>query len=245
MKYIHLVLYNKDPLYDEMKEITEKYYNSFDNVTTFYYCYNNDIDIEYKLEDNILYIKGVETYSEGCHNETSILEKTIKAFEFIKNYNFDYIVRSNVSTIINFKLLDEELINNPLKYYTGGLLRGHSVNNIKTKNGTFKNINEVQYIHGSAIILDNLGLNFLLDNKDELEQYMDDISIGILFTTHCDYFKINKLKDIGHKFIFTHNIIINNDIIKNNNIFYRNKWDFDRNSDIIKMKQIINIIKSN
>ena len=246
MKYIHLVLYNKDPTYDEMKEITEKYYNIFDNVTTIYYCYNNDIDTEYKLDDNILYIKGIETYNEGFYNETSILDKTIKAFEFIKKnkYTFDYVIRSNISTIVNLKLLDEELINNPIEYY-GGSDVGYS-DRLEFKDDKINFIkiyDSIPFIRGICIILSNKGLNFLLNNKHFLVPYMDDVSISILFMSYCDYFKKNELKAINKKLLIVNSNIKKSDIIKNKYIFYRNKDDSYRKLDIVKMKKIISIIK--
>ncbi len=251
MKYIHLVLYNKDPIFDKMKEITEKYYNSFDNVTTIYYCYNNDINTEYKLEGNILYIKGGVDNFDGSNGynysvDTSILNKTIKAFEFIKKnkYIFDYVIRSNISTIVDFKLLDEELNINPVEYYSGGDFYCNNISIKVTIHDIIKDFNHIYYFQGTAILLSKKGFNFILNNKHVLEPTMDDMSIGILFTSYCDYFKKNKLISIGKMVSINDKIILNkSNIIKNKYTFYRNKDLNDRKLDLIRMKKIISIIK--
>ena len=110
LKYVNLVLYSEDREYDKMKEITEVYYDKFENVKTIYYKFDDKINDEYKMEGNLLKIKGKETYVPG------ILEKTIKSMEYVANDQYDYLVRSNISTIVNFKLLDEELIKTPIEY---------------------------------------------------------------------------------------------------------------------------------
>lgn len=236
MKFIHLVLYSKNNIYDKMKIVSEEYYNKFNNVITFYYCFNNDITTNYKIDGNFLYFKGNETYIPG------IITKTIKALEFIyKNkYYFDYIIRSNISTIIDFKLLEEELTKNPIEYYGGGIIFSawdieHKINNIHKK--TYYNNN---FISGTSIILSKKGLSFIIKNKNNIVyDTIDDIAIGVLFNNYCNYIIKNGLKCIG-RWTETKDKIN----FKHNNIFYRCKYTEDtnnmnRNIDLIKMKKII------
>ena len=74
---INLVLYSNDNEYEKMYDLTKKYYSKFTNVKTIYYSFDENIIHEYELNDDILRIKGKETYIPG------ILEKTINAFKYI------------------------------------------------------------------------------------------------------------------------------------------------------------------
>lgn len=72
IKILHLVLYSDDIYYNQMYDITSKYYSKFKNVKTVYYKFSNQT----LLNNDILTIEGTETYLPG------ILDKTIKAFNY-------------------------------------------------------------------------------------------------------------------------------------------------------------------
>ena len=77
LNILHLVLFSHDSgLYDVMYHITRKYYHTFENIKTVYYCFDENITDNYSLIDDILYIKGTEGYIPN------ILDKTIKAFQY-------------------------------------------------------------------------------------------------------------------------------------------------------------------
>ena len=109
---LHLVLFSHDNgLYDIMYHITKKYYHSFENIKTIYYCFDEHIEDNYILKDDILYIKGTEGYVPN------ILDKTIKTFSYINDKEeFNYIIRSNISTIINCSVLNSILTDNIIHY---------------------------------------------------------------------------------------------------------------------------------
>ena len=48
MKFINLILYNKNEKYDAMKSCLEKYLNTLD-IKYFFYCYSEDITSEYEF----------------------------------------------------------------------------------------------------------------------------------------------------------------------------------------------------
>ena len=173
LKYVNLVLYSDDREYNEMKEITQGYYKKFENVKTIYYKYDEKINEEYLMEGDVLKIKGKDTYVPG------ILEKTVKAMEYVENDEYDYFVRSNISTIVDFKLLDEELKKNPMEY-GGGL-----INNLQRldesagiKDKTHFGLN---YVSGTAIIMSKNTLKEMIKQKDKIDyKIVDDVSIGLL-----------------------------------------------------------------
>lgn len=115
MKILNLVLYSNNHYFDAMKDLTSTYYKKFQKVKTLYYKYTPSLQQDILLDEDVLHIKGNESLIPG------ILLKTLKAFEFAFNMNeeFDYIIRTNISTVVNFDLLINSL--NPSLYYGGAL----------------------------------------------------------------------------------------------------------------------------
>ena len=214
LKILHLVLYSPDKEYDEMFNLTNEYYSRYD-VHTVYYCYDANMVEEWKLIDNVLHIRGEETYIPG------ILNKTMKAFEYYMPsiHNYDYVVRSNISTIIQFQLLENALIERPI-LYGGGL------------------INDT-YVSGTAIILSCPVIINMMKNIDKLEtDKIDDVAIGLLFKS---LYPSEVPYNIGG-FVFVPDTRGNLGDLETLNfgdtIFFRNRNE-DRKTDCQQMKYII------
>jgi hypothetical protein len=235
IKIVNLVLYNDDnENYVKMYQILTKHYRKYSNVTTFFYKYKNDLQNEIELNGNIINIKGEESYIPG------ILEKTLIALDFIKNHftDFDYIVRSNISSIIDFEILSIELDKNKIEYY-GGTRFGKIPFDRKME---IKYVN-APYASGTNIILSKKGLQLLIDNKHLVNnKVIDDVSIGALFKD----MKIEHKEIIPNKFVFVP-IFINNKqlyemIMNNNYVLYRNN-NGNRSIDVMQMKMIANALQ--
>ena len=114
IRILNLVLYSYDKggPYDKMKDITYQYYKTFPFLTTYYYRFDPELRSDFEMRNNVLHIKGEESYIPG------ILKKTLHAFEYFRKEldNYDYVVRSNISTIIRFDKLQEELHKNRTDY---------------------------------------------------------------------------------------------------------------------------------
>ncbi len=226
IKILHLVLFSHDMYYNKMYDTTSKYYNKFHNVKTIYYTYDNNISNEYELINDILYINGTETYIPG------ILDKTIKTLEYFQYElnNYNYVVRSNISTIVNFSLLIPELNQNSV-IYAGGIL-----NDLKLQSNDNAVKNNSVYASGTSIILSNEMAKFLLYNQKYLRRKLvDDLAIGYFFH---DFNIAPTSIDDDEKFIFVDDI---KNINLKKNIFYRNRTE-NRNLDCIQMQQIIDML---
>lgn len=243
MKFINLIIYSKRDDYDNMKVILENYYKTFSNVLTLFLAYDPNMKTDLKLVDNILYIKGTETLIPG------ILNKTVKAFEYIidKMQDYDYIVRTNISTIINFDLLANELARKPIKFYGGG-----KVLNLQWHGGGI-NDNKwfgTNFIVGTGIIFSKEAIVFIINNNDCLRQdIVDDVSFGIFFREHAyDIFPEEVGKYIEVPYLIKNNNEINinvlNEIVSHNFIFYRNNCNFHKNReiDILQMQAIVELL---
>lgn len=170
MKLLNLILYSETiPEYVEMKEILESYLNKLNKLQYYFYCYNEELDKEYEIKDKIIYIKGKETFIPG------ILEKTIKVFEICNELGieYDYIIRSNISTIINYPSLQQYLLVNTFnKYdYIGCMLTtGHSNKNHKY----YKDINKPTLIEKRNTNIDNI-VNVVNSSKDAFNNIHNSI----------------------------------------------------------------------
>jgi hypothetical protein len=225
---LHLLLYSDDEYYNEMYKLTSKYYKKFNYVKTIFYKFSNKYDSNYMLINDILFIKGEETNLPG------ILDKTIKAIEYFKDYNFDYLIRSNVSTIINFDLLISQL--NVNIHYASGLLLFISDSYEDINYGVIKNIySNTHYASGTNIILSKKLVNKILLKKNNIDyNVIDDVSIGYFIKNN---FPDIKLFEIKNKFTIVNESNINNLDYKNI-IFYRNR-NTSRLDDVKNMKYII------
>lgn len=231
ISFVNLVLYSNEEHYNKMYELTNKYYSKFSNVKTIYYKFDENIVNDYELRKNILHIKGKETYIPG------ILDKTIKAFQYIidNNYNFDYVIRSNISTIVDFNLLTLYLQETPIQF-GGGLKNG------VTSDKNHPDLENLIFASGTSIILSKTTLKELLNKKHHIRNdLIDDVSIGVLMRDYLQNIKQHYIPENRFIFISDENgerskIL---DIIKDNSyIFYRNRQS-NRKTDIKQMEIII------
>jgi hypothetical protein len=234
LKILHLVLYSDDLYYNQMYNLTSNYYKKFINVKTIYYTFCSDCT-NTQLVNDILYIKGEETYLPG------ILDKTIKTFEYFKDYDCDYIIRSNISTIINFNLLIKKLDNKSIDY--GGSIKLFISDSYRDPNSGINNniYSNTSYISGTCIILSKKLFDQILLNKNYIDyNVIDDVSIGVLIQ---NYFPNIKLNEFSEDFLAIDQPI-NDSILKtylSKIIFYRNRnKNNSRNIDVNNMNYIIN-----
>ena len=247
IKILNLVLYSSSYTFDKMKMITEKFYNKFKNVDTIYYKFSNDLDTDTELRGNVLHIKGDETYIPG------ILQKTIKAFEYFKNdlNNYDYIVRSNVSTIIRFDVLSDDLKTNPIDYgcsYCFGLEKEPNIHGIHEIHN-----NEI-FSSGTSIILAANIVRHIIKHTQLIDMNtIDDVSIGKFILENIPNIKMtpilrSSLNDSGF-YIVSHQDSNEKiyEFIKNNvlAIFRHNNNGGNREKDINQMITTIELLEKN
>ena len=244
-KILHFVLYSRqNEIYRNMYKLTSSYYKKYNyNVTTIYYTFDNTINDEYKMEDDILLIKGEENF---CN----ITIKTLKAFKFFSNEsdNYEYIVRSNISTIINFKVLLNHLLNNKITYGGGNIME---LQWLDEKSGiTDDSLFGLKFSQGTCIILNQEIFKQIIKNENQLRSdIVDDLSISLFIKN------IINIKNIDHvnccnmpNFNGIHDDIFNfirNDF--NNIVVYRNNNRIQNSFetvDLLQMKSIIDIIQN-
>lgn len=209
MKILNLILYNPNPHYNNMMRLTRYYLNKL-KIEHYFYCYREDINEEYIFVGDMLYIKGKETYLPG------ILDKTIKAIEICQNKEYDYLVRTNISTVVDFIELSKiENIDYGGNIFTLMWLEPPCGIVDHTHYGAV-------YIHGICIILSRAAVNTLL--KSEIDRtIIDDVAIGKAL---CKVYKPFQIKtQSADRYI-------------RGTLIYRNKHA-NREADVIKMGKIM------
>jgi hypothetical protein len=192
MKILTLRIYNPTPDYDNMYNIHKHYDKNSIYLTSSTLATKS----RYNPNTQILTVVGTESLIPG------ILEKTLLGIEFcLKHLDFDILIRSNMSTVIDYVELEKQIstIHNP---YGGHIW-------------TSFNKSSLRFISGCCIVLNKNICNYLLKNKNDLQYELpDDVAIGTL---------------LGKKFQPTFSTrFAETTIVSNNTCFYRFRKDSSR-----------------
>jgi len=182
-KFLVLRIYNKSEEYDLMRKL------HFENDESIFVVYNPNLSEAYNYDkkERLLEIKGSESYIPG------ILDKSIVAIKLCNElFDFDFIIRSNISTVIDLKLLENKL---PITSdYSGHV---HVICWINHRDGLCDNsLFGVPYVSGTSIILSKKIIPFLVrSNLDR--SLIDDVSIGkLMYQNHIYPYNICYTEDI-------------------------------------------------
>lgn len=219
------------------KDILEKKYENID-----FWIYTASDDNKYHVNKNThkLYIPCDDTL-EGTY------EKTYKCFNLINklNFEYDYILRTNLSTYINIELLNRfvnELELDDIKVYA------HKIYCTKNSTGPKE---WCLYGVGNGLLLSKHYINILANNHISKYKYLDTI----VKTDDKEYYKIddNTIGYIINSYGLLNNMNIDNiwhsfniDLIyKNICIPFRDYINDDRHMEFIQSKHIHEYIKNN
>jgi len=160
-------------VYFELHQQWLRYMNSNPEITVFFITLTRNIDKEYIIEGNTMWIKGTESFTPG------IYEKTVRAMRICSElFQYDYIIRTNISTFWIFDRLLKFLENAPKEDY---IASGHLMD-------LFGFISP----HGSNMILSkDVATRFIYEyNAPEKTKYADDVMMGVL----CKRFGLKSVK---------------------------------------------------
>jgi hypothetical protein len=221
---LHLVIYNETSVYKDMLEVQRTYVHSFPNVTTFFVQYRPQEE-PVTLEGDFIFVRGEET-----GDTTTILRKCIMALQFVISRDFDFVLRSNISTITNFSNLTKHLTSVPAtNLYTGGNIE--NLQWLDFRSGIFnKDMFGTIYAQGTAIILSRDIAQALVQHRHSLPCHIvDDVAIGWWIRNHAHVLPIHQHKP---KYCFG----IPRDV--NEFAFFRNK-NVHRQLDVQNMQIIV------
>ena len=117
--FIFLIASSDDlECYAKMRPFTRKYFDLYkDKIKYFFIELVEDLDTELCEKEDYLFIKGQESIIPG------IYIKTIKSIKYInENYNYDYLIRTNLSSFWNLNNLLNLNKNIPFNNFAGGFI---------------------------------------------------------------------------------------------------------------------------
>lgn len=245
MKILILIIYSENDnnfseVYNKMVNIHRYYVNNFEDTTTYFIQMRELQKENIEVNDDFIYVNGKETL-------LNIMHKTIESMDYLFNTldcKYDYILRTNISTIVNIPKLKEFCNELPKKnVYTGWSIL--NLNWLDHNSGVVDNsLFGTEYASGTCIIISQDVARHILNNKKNIRHdIVDDLSFGVymknflpgaLENLHkcklCDYEEVNK--------IYTPEKEINK-----NSIIFRNRihcYDnlYDRYADVYNMQKI-------
>ena len=179
-RLLHLVLYSETDQYKAMYKMLSRYYReTFPDIKTVFYTFSPHLESPYSLSGDVLYIRGKDTYIPGILDKTWLAMKYFQ--ESLRQNQYNYIVRSNISTIVNFKTLIPLLETTDFIDYGGGML--NELEWIDPHGGvTDDRWFGTVYGSGTALFLSkNLALDLLNHPNLLRRDLVDDLAIGVFF----------------------------------------------------------------
>ena len=128
--------------------------------------------------DNSFYVDRADN-----HSTQVLLYKTIKAFEWFYESEYDYIYRTNCTGYFDLKLVSEYLENKPTTNFYSGFIGNFTSSQYASYCGLIGNFDSFQYASGASFFLSKNLVKQIIDNQDLLFGYnypswMDDVCIG-------------------------------------------------------------------
>jgi hypothetical protein len=170
MKILNLILYSEnDPAYPRMREVLQDHNRRYSHVQTLFYIYDPTIATDHDISGDLLRIRGTETYVPG------ILNKTLEAMRITQSWDYDILVRTNISTIVDFSGL-VGYCSDPA-FFAGGPVQ--TIRWIDPPGGIFDNrFYERQFISGWCMVLSRAAIALLLEKRQFIDiSVIDDVSI--------------------------------------------------------------------
>ena len=214
MKILMIILSSPavNAVYPLHKAIWAKYMHSEPSITSYFLEFHDEKDT---IEGDIFYVKGKESTHPGC------LNKTLACFKHFAQADYDFIVRSNMSSLWNFPAMLKHIATLPTQDLYSGVI------------GRCKSID---YASGSGFILSADVLRRLVAAPIHGPNIVDDVDIGFILNKlgikikKAERVDILKLHDYK-----THTY-------KNTNYHYRFKWDGMRDKEAVAMMNMMNHI---
>ncbi len=226
MRILNLILYSDTlPEYVEMQQIQRLYLKEVPNIECYFYVYRPSQSEEVVWEGDTIYLRGEETM-------LGILAKTVRVMELTRDKEYDYVLRTNISTLVNIPALMRHLREKPIQY---GGERLH-LNWEDPVSGITPDVLEryrgIPFVRGIAIVLSRNTVHKLLDTSEIPTNLMDDLAIGIA----C--------RNLGIQLTNMKSVLIENPpvFVKGPIIIYRNKSN-ERSADCQRMQMIARALR--
>ena len=165
MRILILIISSENlPVYKKEKALWRTYMISHPEIDAYFIESRVDVSTTY-MENQTIYTHGEESYEQLIH-------KTLDALQFCMSTQYDYIIRTNLSTVWDFNTLYTYLQNCPKEQFYSG------------QYGPYYNKQTLAYwfhfVGGMGIIMSKDVATLLLENRAITESFrdIDDVDIG-------------------------------------------------------------------
>ena len=177
-KFVILIIDSDDEVcYNMNRQIMRSFMHSFSDIKTLFVRFQPDQTDLIQLEGDTLFCRGPESFIPG------VLQKTLAAMDYcLANLTFDFLIRTNLSTVWDFKRLVELYTSLPRSNCVWALVG---------------NYQKIRFPSGDGILCSHDIIQTIMDHQSELQlDIPDDVAFGVLFNTlkipflegnRCDY----------------------------------------------------------
>lgn len=158
MKILLLIISSQEEPYRSFEKLCRYYIFSHSNIDSYFIEFSSQINDNYQISNSKIIFKGQESVIPGCY------EKTKLALKYLFNTNYDYVVRTNLSTLIDLNSLFAHLENSPREKYYAGFKASYK--------------NRIPFCSGALFILSKDIAEFLNSHTIFKQNTPDDVYIG-------------------------------------------------------------------
>lgn len=177
-RVVHLVLHSDHPYYRHMYETSRAYYASWTcrSVDTIYYAYREAQEDEYVYDQaaQMLWIRGSEQHVPcAVEHNPGLMRKLLRALVWVQKEfpAYDYLVRSSVSTLVQWEVLLPLLRSVPA--YGGVTMPYRAIDRT------------TEFARGIGIVLSRAMVNHVLADVSRVEEsWAEDVSLGRFVQAH-------------------------------------------------------------
>lgn len=228
-KLIILILSSSGEVYSKFKTLQTLYLSTFTNIKFYFIEFNPDQQEDVIDSNNTLSFKGSESITPGMIIKTSL------AINYLKKYEYDFIFRTNLSTLIN--------MNNLLNF----------ISRLKLNQNICAGFPVFGFITGTGIIMSKDVAELVANNYMHFN-YLN-ICEDVLMSQIFSYYKIEYIQPIEYKWGMIIDSVNENDkqphmtfyvtnntykkFVFNDNVLHYRVKNNDRNIDILFFKDLI------
>jgi hypothetical protein len=166
MKVLILIIASDNlAVYAKLQELWKKQFGSHPKIDCKFVKSHPDLQAEYELTDDTIYVKCKEDLHYGITYKSLIAMKALGS-------EYDYIIRSNLSSFYIFDRLYEQLLKLPRENCYAGFMGGHE---------------DIKFVSGCGFVISKDIVCFLIDHLEEVwdpQVKHDDVCFGKFIFKH-------------------------------------------------------------
>jgi hypothetical protein len=177
MRLLVLILSSPGPIYQKFKENWKKCEHP--SIDRYFIEYSESIPEDHQITEDSILIKGTDSFIPGC------LAKTVQSLNLIDPTKYDYIIRTNLSSVIHFQRLIAHLETQATDGYYAGVNGKHQPEDRKQKYFTDQypgaNPNIIDFCSGALFIMSPDVAKVVASDIHYMDSpIIDDVYIGLI-----------------------------------------------------------------